>query len=66
MTNRDITSVIVRDLENKKRFTAEYDGRCSTCSHPILEGDEFIFMGNKEKICTTDCLPEIMDHMESL
>lgn len=66
MTNRDITSVVIRDLENKKRFVAEYDGRCAGCSHPILEGDEFIFMGNKEKICTASCLPEIMDHLESL
>ena len=66
MTSRDIIGVINRDLENKKVFIAEYDGRCSTCSHPILEGDEFIFMGNKEKICTASCLPEIMDHLESL
>lgn len=66
MTSRDIIGVVVRDIENKKRFTAEYDGRCATCSHPILEGDEFIFMGIKEKICTTYCLPEIQEHLESL
>lgn len=65
MTNAEIKGILSREMENKKVYSAEWDGRCGFCPHPILEGDSFVFMGNKEKVCD-NCRKEIIEHLESL
>lgn len=64
MTNKDIAAMLIKDMEDKKVFNAEWDGSCFNCGRPIIEGDDFVFMAGK-KTCNT-CKNEILEYLGTL
>jgi len=59
----DIPALLIREVENKKDYPANYDTTCSHCSGFIAEGDTIYFFGNKEKTCES-CFEAIIEFLK--
>jgi hypothetical protein len=59
----DIKKLLLYEIENKKGYVATWKGYCDGCRGPIGEGEEFIFMGDKRKICT-ECQEDVIQFLE--
>jgi len=62
MSEKEIKSLLLSDLMEKKRFNAFQDTFCENCGGSIYEGDEFVFMDGR-KICT-NCVDQIIEFLE--
>jgi hypothetical protein len=60
-----IKALLLEEFEMKKKFNATWAGTCDFCAGDIDEGQEFIFMGNKNKVCD-DCQMQIIAFLEEL
>ena len=60
----DFAKILIEELENKKVFTASFDGECGVCSGDISEGEDFIFMGVKQKVCN-ECQGNMITALEA-
>jgi len=58
MTNKQMNELFLEELEFKRQYTAKYDFDCELCSSVIEEGDDFVFLGDKQRICL-DCVEEM-------
>ena len=66
MTNESIKELLVEELGYKKTFNnSMYVFPCSCCKNTVEQGDEFIFMGDKKKVCI-NCQAEIIEYLENL
>jgi hypothetical protein len=63
MNTRKIKTILIEEIEYKKVFAASWDTRCDECGKDILEGEDFVFMGSKKKICE-DCRGDIISFLE--
>lgn len=63
MTPEEIAKLLAKEIKSKKKFVANWDSDCDGCGESILQDDEFIFMGDKQKICT-DCIDKIINFLE--
>lgn len=63
MTTKEIKQMLLEEIENKKSYPANYDTQCDFCTKPISGGEEFIFMGSKQKVCD-ECIQDIIDFLE--
>jgi len=63
MNNKDVIELLLEELEYKKIFNANYQTMCDICYNNIEQDDEFIFLGNKKKVCM-DCVEEIKEFLE--
>lgn len=64
MNDYDIKELLKADVEGKKTFTAQWEGRCDGCGETLVEDDEFAFIGDKKKICNS-CQSDIISFLES-
>ena len=60
----EFAKILIEELENKKVFTSNYDMVCDVCGGEIAEGDDFIFMGAKQKVCN-ECQGNITTALEA-
>jgi hypothetical protein len=58
-------TLLIEDLKRKKRLALKYDGPCAGCGEGMQSGDEFIFMGEKSRICL-ECADEMIATLENL
>ena len=58
-----IKALLLVEMEGKLTYTAYKAGPCCSCHETIAEGDEFVFMEGKQKLCNT-CLGEIIEFLE--
>lgn len=65
MSDSEIKALLLEELENKKEFNALYDTFCDVKRCVIYEGDTFIFLGNRQKVCD-DCFRDIISFVENL
>lgn len=59
----EIKKLLLYEIENKKGYQATWKGYCDGCKGLIDEGEEFMFMGDKRKICT-ECQADIISFLE--
>ena len=57
--------ILIDDLEYKKHFQAHYGTECDVCSGNIEEDEDFVFMGDGQKVCVS-CLGELQESLEEL
>ena len=66
MDIEQIKKLLLEDMQYKKTFNnSMYPFPCRSCKNTVGSGDEFVFLGDKQKICT-NCLGEIIEYLESL
>ena len=63
MDQNKIKELLYQEMENKKTYPANYDTSCDFCGGDINEGEDIVFMGHKQKVCT-NCQAEIMEFLE--
>jgi hypothetical protein len=63
LTPTKIKELLAQELANKKSYAAHRDTFCDICAEDIPEGEDFIFMGEKKKICNV-CFGEITTFLE--
>ena len=63
--NSEIVDLLVEELENKKVFDVGWEIECGLCGGSLMEGDRFIFVGDKNKICM-DCRGEMVDYLQGI
>ena len=56
--------ILLEELEYKKRFNSNWPTICDICTLDIEEQDEFVFMGDKRKMCV-DCIDELESILEA-
>lgn len=56
--NEKQRAMLVEDLESQKTYEAYTFTGCDCCGETIEEGEEFVFMGNRRKVCLK-CLGEM-------
>jgi hypothetical protein len=64
MDNEIFSKYIKEEVENKKPYNSQYNTACNLCDGLIFEGMEFVFFGNKQKMCM-DCYMDIQDIAEN-
>ncbi len=60
---KELKEILIEELENKKIFNANRDTYCDVNGEDILQDDEFVFMGNKQKMCR-QCLDDLQELVE--
>lgn len=55
--------LLIEELENKKLYEANWGTECDCCDGDIQQGDKFVFMGDKKKVCI-DCVADMQDDLE--
>ena len=63
MTILEIKKLLAEEMEYKKTYVATWDTACSAGNHHIIKGNEYIYLGDKKKVCI-DCLAEIIEFLE--
>lgn len=43
--------LLAEDLEMKRTYDAKWETQCDSCDNTIYQGDSFIFLGDKNKVC---------------
>lgn len=66
LKSEDIKAILFEEMQNKKIFNAAWNTACDICGNEINnnDGDSFIFMGNKKKICV-ECEEAINLYLQS-
>lgn len=62
MTN-DQLGIIIEDLGEKRHYPAKWDFACDICEEQVDAGTDFVFMGDKRKVCLT-CLMQMIEDLE--
>lgn len=66
MKPSDIVTLLLEDLEFKKHFKYAYSGRgCSGCGNEFDDGEDFIFMGDKQMLCR-GCQLSVEEYLKRL
>jgi hypothetical protein len=60
-----ILALLVRDLDNKKPYNANFNGECDICNEQLKVGEIFYFVGQKERMCSK-CKLKIQGYFEEI
>ena len=61
----DLKDILIEELQSKKAFDANWQTECDIGGEDIEEGEAFVFMGNKKKVCES-CMGELIEIVEAL
>lgn len=61
MTEQDIKTRLLAEIENKKRYPAYSNTYCGECQYQIPEGQPAVYIG--DKIICNDCEGEIIEFL---
>jgi hypothetical protein len=57
--------LLIEDIELKKNFQAKWPFDCEICGEGVEEDGDFIFMGDKKKVCS-GCHEKIIDYLNEI
>ena len=63
--NDSIKQLLIEDFQYKRVFIARFAILCELCRNNIEEGQEFVFIGDKKKLCIA-CQMKFITELETL
>lgn len=65
MSELEIYTIILEDMQRKRQFPANFDTPCSMCFTLIVQGQPFAFIGESRRVCE-ECQGKILEFLEQV